>query len=396
MSDALETVGVGATFGPKSRRAWNLAGLAGGAQMAATPTSRDYSLIGRDTQTAVVNGLAAAEWYKTDLPRKRMKDLMRRSDGPAIRDTILWIAAFIFFGAGGYYFWGSWWAVPFFIGYGVLYGSSTDSRWHECGHGTAFRTRWMNDVIYQVACFMIMREPTIWRWSHTRHHTDTIIVGRDPEIGAMRPPAMLRIVSNVFAIASTWRTVQHIFLHAAGRLDPEEKTFVPEMERGKVFLIARIWLAIHLCVIALALATRSFMPLVYVGVLPTMYGGWLTIYFGLTQHAGLAENVLDHRLNARTVYMNPIFRFLYWNMNYHVEHHMFPMVPYHRLPELHEAMKADMPRPYASTIEAYREIIPALLRQMKDPEYYVKRELPPTARPFRPELDSAAMPAAAE
>ena len=66
----------------------------------------------------------------------------------------------------------------------------------------------------------------------------------------------------------------------------------------------------------------------------------LSVY-GLTQHAGLGENVLDHRLNTRTVYMNPVIRFLYWNMNYHVEHHMFPMVPYHRLAELHEEIKHD-------------------------------------------------------
>ena len=134
----------------------------------------------------------------------------------------------------------------------------------------------------------------------------------------------------------------------------------------------------------------------YVGVLPTMYGGWLTVYFGVTQHAGLADNVLDHRLNSRTVYMNPVFRFLYWNMNYHVEHHMFPMVPYHRLPELHEVMKSDLPKPYASTIEAYREIIPALLRQSRDPEYYVRRQLPASARPYRPEFDAGAFAAPAE
>src|SRR6185503_9133332 len=71
-------------------------------------------------------------------------------------------------------FLGSWWCVPFFFAYGVLYGSSSDSRWHESGHGTAFKSRWLNDVIYQIASFMIMREPTIWRWSHARHHTDTI------------------------------------------------------------------------------------------------------------------------------------------------------------------------------------------------------------------------------
>ena len=44
---------------------------------------------------------------------------MRREDGPAIRDTLIWFAAFIVSGGLGYYFWGSWAAVPFFIIYGV-------------------------------------------------------------------------------------------------------------------------------------------------------------------------------------------------------------------------------------------------------------------------------------
>jgi fatty acid desaturase len=52
------------------------------------------------------------------------------------------------------------------------------------------------------------------------------------------------------------------------------------------------------------------------------------------------------------------------------------MVPYHRLPELHEAVKTDLPKPYDSTIAAYREIIPTLIRQMRNPEYYVRRQLP--------------------
>jgi fatty acid desaturase len=325
-----------------------------------TPESgrRDYSLIGPESEAAIANGLAAAEWYKTDIPRKRMKEFMQRSDGPAIRDTIVWIAAFAFFGLGGYWFWGTSWAVPFFIGYGVLYGSSTDSRWHECGHGTAFKTRWMNDVVYHVACFMIMREPTVWRWSHTRHHTDTIIVGRDPEIAVMRPTDVLKVVASFFAIPQTWNAVKSMLRHAAGRLDAEEATFIPEMERGRVYLVARIWLAVHLSVIGFAVAVGSILPMMFV----------------------------DHRLNSRTLYMNPVLRFIYWNMNYHIEHHMFPMVPYHLLPELHEAVKADMPRPYSGLVEAYREIIPALLHQARDPRWYVRRELPPGARPFRPEL----------
>jgi Na+-transporting NADH:ubiquinone oxidoreductase subunit F len=67
--------------------------------------------------------------------------------------------------------------------------------------------------------------------------------------------------------------------------------------------------------------------------------------------------VLDHRLNCRTVYMNWIHRYLYWNMNYHVEHHMFPLVPYHALPRLHAAVKDDCATPYPSLFSAWREIV---------------------------------------
>ena len=107
-----------------------------------------------------------------------------------------------------------------------------------------------------------------------------------------------------------------------------------------------------------------------------LFGTWLLVVYGLTQHAGLAENVLDHRLNCRTVYMNPIHRYLYWNMNYHVEHHMFPLVPYHALPKLHAAVKDDCPTPYPSLFAAWREIVPTILRQVRDPAYHVKRQLP--------------------
>jgi fatty acid desaturase len=94
------------------------------------------------------------------------------------------------------------------------------------------------------------------------------------------------------------------------------------------------------------------------------------------QHAGLAENVLDHRRNCRTVYMNPVFRFLYWNMNYHLEHHLFPMVPFHALRRLHEATRAHLPPPYKGSWAAYREILPALWRQRSDADWFVERPLP--------------------
>jgi fatty acid desaturase len=344
---------------------------------------RNYSLEGPLNKRAQDIGLANATWYKTPIPRERMKQLMQRSDGPATRDTIIWIAALLASAAGVIYFWGTWWCVPFIIIYGTLYGSAADSRWHECGHGTAFKTQWKNNLVYQFACFLLVRNPTVWRWSHSRHHTDTIIVGRDPEIITMRPPEVAKVLLNFFGLLAVSQMLWAMLRYATGQLTAGEKDFIYENERSKVFFAARIWVFIYAAVIALSVYMWSFLPLMLVG-LPAFYGAWHMLMTGLTQHIGLAEDVLDHRLNCRTMYINPFSRFIYWNMNYHVEHHMFPMVPYHKLPELHEEMKRDCAPAYNGFWACYKEIIPTLLRQLKEPDYFVQRVLPPTANPTPP------------
>jgi fatty acid desaturase len=355
-----------------------------------------YSLAGPENQAAVDAGLAGADWFRSEVPRKRMKELMRRSDYPAIRDTAIWLGLMVMFAGLGIALWGSWWAVPFFLAYGVLYGSTSDSRWHETGHGTAFKSRWLDEALYQLASFMIMRDPTVWRWSHTRHHTDTLILGRDPEIAAMRPARLARLLVNFFGLVDVPVAFGLMFRHASGRLTAEEADFVPEPERHKVYRTARIDLAIYAVTIASAVAFRSWLPVVLIGG-PRIYGAFMLNVYALTQHAGLGENALDHRLNTRTVKMCVVNRFLYWNMNYHVEHHMFPMVPYYRLPELHEEVKHDCALVYPSMWAAYKEIIPAILRQLKDQEYYVRRELLPGAAPYNeptPLNDGRALPLA--
>ena len=335
----------------------------------------DYSLTGENSTLAVERGLAEAEWYQCDVPRDTMRSLLERRDGPAMRDTLIWFSLLLLSGYATWFFWGSWIAILPYAVYSVLYASTSDSRWHESGHGTAFKTDWMNNALYEISSFMVMRESTVWRWSHNRHHSDTIIVGRDPEIAVPRPPDITAMVLSFFNIGNYPKYFRQIVMHSIGRMSADEKTFISETEFAKVFRKARIYLAIYASVIVLALYRRSFLPLFLVGF-TNLFGTWLLVTYGLTQHAGLAENVLDHRLNCRTVYMNPIHRYLYWNMNYHVEHHMFPLVPYHALPRLHEAIKHDCPKPYRNLAEAWREIIPSVRRQVKDPGYHVKRQLP--------------------
>lgn len=348
--------------------------------------TRDYHLLGEEGRRAQENGLANPKWFKPTIDPAIVRDLMQKSDRIAMRDTLIWLGAMVVLAAIGIALWPSLWSLPFWAAYGVLYGSGGDSRWHECGHKTAFKTTWMNTVVYQIASFMMMRSPVVWRASHVRHHTDTIIVGRDPEIVAMRPPDLWRLVLNLFGIIDVYQAIGRMLLHASGRLDPEEASFVRDQDRPKVTRVARIWVAIYLVVILLAILLGSILPMMVIG-LPRLYGAWHHVMTGVLQHLGLAENVTDHRLNTRTVLMNPVSRFIYLNMNYHLEHHMFTMVPYYNLPKLHAHLKNQLPVPERSIFAAYRRLLPVLWRQLRDEDAVILQDLPNGAPPYGSEAD---------
>ena len=48
---------------------------------------RDYSLVGADSHRAIEVGLASAEWYHSEVPRKVMKELMQRIDGALLHNS---------------------------------------------------------------------------------------------------------------------------------------------------------------------------------------------------------------------------------------------------------------------------------------------------------------------
>ena len=53
---------------------------------------------------------------------------------------------------------------------------------------------------------------------------------------------------------------------------------------------------------------------------------------------------------------------------------MFPMVPSYNLPKLHEEIKNQLPKPQ-SLYEAYKDIIPAIIKKTKDPNYFIPVKL---------------------
>lgn len=376
----------------------------GGGRQRSGPAPRDYSLTGPQAAVALAAGLADARWYQPPIEPERLRALMERENRRPARDTALWAAMLAGTGTAAFVSLKrrSGWAVPAFAAFGALYGGSADARWHENGHGTAFKAKWANDAVYQVASFMLFREPTLWRWSHFRHHSDTIIVGRDAEISFPRPSKLVSLLLTYLNVINGPRMLRRTVRHAAGRIDATTRELVPPEDLPRLVREARAHVAVLGTAVAAAGVSGTIVPLLFVG-LPSFYGAWLAVFFGITQHAGLREDVLDHRLNTRTVYMNPVFRFLYLNMNYHVEHHLFPAVPYYNLPQLHEELKEYLPPAKPSVLAAYREIFHALRRQRHDvawelplPELPGGPYRPPTAEPAeetsRPRLGEDAQP----
>ncbi len=296
------------------------------------------------------------DWYRPEIPRKELKLLMTRGDWKGFANFGLWLACLAGSGFLAYAAVGSYWALPAFFLYGTIY-SSCDARWHECAHGTPFRTRWLNETFYFLSSIMNMKEGTYMRWSHTRHHTETIMVGLDPEIQVMRPANLGRVLLDFLWIPDAIQMFRVMILHALGAPTKEARDFVPQSEWQKMFWWSRCYLFLYAAMIVWSVAIKSWLPLLFFP-LARLYGGWLHQLFSLTQHAGLAENVRDHRL---------------------IEHHLFPMVPFHALPNLHERVEGVLPHTYSGLMEAFREIVPALIKQSKDATYFVLRELPQDA-----------------
>ena len=78
-------------------------------------------------------------------------------------------------------------------------------------------------------------------------------------------------------------------------------------------------------------------PFVY-WILPQLLCQPFLRAYVLAEHTGctLDRNGLT---NTRTTLTNAAVRLLMWNMPFHAEHHLYPSIPFHRLPDAHAAIR---------------------------------------------------------
>ena len=319
-------------------------------------------------------------WFSPKIDRKRLKELSKRSDLPGLIHFVIYFASLIFFGYLSYVFWGTWFFLLFFFLYSTIYTFAV-ANGHETVHRTAFKTRWINEVFCYISFFQLHSEPLGFRWSHTFHHSNTLQTEGeyDHEIEVSRPTDLLKFFLKFIPLTDLFYIHQSSFVNttklALGIMNPGSKITAPKDQQKKITRNARVILFIWFLIIIVSFYFNTWWPIVFY-FLPTFVGRPLHFAVNVTQHLAAKVDTKDHRLSSYTIILNSILSFYYWHMEYHIEHHLFPMVPSYNLKKLRKEIENELPKPFNGLFDFYKKVLPSLIKLAFDLDGYYRVKLP--------------------
>ena len=282
------------------------------------------------------------------LPKDTLKKLMQKSDHPAVTRFITMYILFIATCIWVVHSWSGyrWQLILSQLCFGIL-SCSMFAALHETAHNTAFKSRRLNQLTAWLAGLAHLYPATVFRELHFTHHRYTHVPGLDPEISLGNKPTP-SVIQNLPSYIS-WLTglpllLFKLFMLFFGAIG------MPEIIRNKLYPFirpeVRLKLAMdsisvllfHLGLLLLALFVNHGFWGLFTGQIAghCMLAGYLT-----PEHNGLPHegNVLNR---TRSIRSSILVKFLMWNMPYHAEHHAYPAIPFHALPQLHEEIKEEL------------------------------------------------------
>ncbi|MDP7742522.1 MAG: fatty acid desaturase [Lentisphaeria bacterium] len=332
-------------------------------------------------------------WYRSEIDRDVLMSLTARSNLRAFVHVFCHLGLFFATGLLTYLAFrlingGTWhWAVP--VTLAGLFAHGTHGLFlglvavHELGHKTPFKTRFWNEFFMRVYAFLSWSDFVWFQPSHVKHHQATV---HDQHDGEVVLPALLdfkdwQFWMTAFALnpKNVWVRLVSWSKHSMGRIDGDWYNHVLPASDEKLRQRHRNWARIvlfgHLALAIIFIVTGHWF-LIIVFNFGTMYCSWLGILCGTPQHFGMSPNVPDFRLCCRTFTCAWLPAFCYWNMQYHIEHHMYPAVPFYNLPKLRKVLIDDLPPAPHGLWATWKEILQIHRRQCADSAYRFVPELP--------------------
>ena len=283
------------------------------------------------------------------LPKEKLESLMQRSDNPALLHFIILYSLFL-----GSCFWvvfswdKSWLEIILSIlSFGVL-SCGLFACEPETVHNTAFKSKALNQWAARLAGIGHLYPSAIFRELHFNHHRYTHIPGKDPEIsfgGKPVPSVVSSLPMYLSWLSGLPLLMMKVFFTIAGAFGTPEFLrknafpFISAKARGKVMLESWIVLAVYIGIVVLAIYVNPGFWGILIG---QVVGHSLLASYVSAEHNGLpheGDNILEKTRSMRT---NAFVRWLMWNMPYHAEHHAYPAVPFHTLPQLHKEIEGEL------------------------------------------------------
>lgn len=325
-------------------------------------------------------------WYRVPVSKERLGCLTQRSDVKGLLQTVGFLGFLAATGTAAIVSLGRvpWWATVLLVFLHGTFWPFLLNGFHELCHQTVFRTRALNRFFLHMFSLLAWHNHYGFTASHMRHHQYTLHPPLDLEV--VLPITFTRKgffkTAFINPMGMKWVLATALRL-AGGRVSGEwEKTCFPESDaaaRRRLFGLARATLLFHVVLVAVCLWRGWWLVPILVTFAP-LYGGWLLYLLNNTQHVGLRNHVPDFRLCCRTIRVNPFLRFVYWQMNYHTEHHMYAGVPCYNLGKLHAEIRDALPPCPDGLVATWKHIGEIMARQKADPAYQYEAPLPP-ARP---------------
>jgi fatty acid desaturase len=321
-------------------------------------------------------------WYRSPVDRDVLTTLNQRSDWKGLLQTFGHLGLLALTGIAAWHASENF-SLPVLLLILFIHGTFWAfllNAFHEFCHKTVFKSKTLNRVFLYFVSLLSWSNPVLFWASHQEHHKYTLHPPEDLEVVLPQELTLESFLKN--SVVNPWDFIYRLKTNlrlSFGILESGwvSSLFPPEeiKLRRDLFNWARIHLLGHAIIIAVSLYFDLWIIPIVITLAP-FYGGWLQYLCNNTQHAGLMDNVPDFRLCVRTIYLNPFVRFLYWHMNYHIEHHMYAAVPCYNLGKLHEQIKSDLPHCPTSLFGAWKEIIAILKKQKEDPCYQYEAVLP--------------------
>ena len=224
---------------------------------------------------------------------------------------------------------------------------------HEAVHRTPFRAAWLNEAVGTALGFVVFLPFRWFRLFHFEHHRRTHVEGRDPELAEAKPATRAALLFYLTGLKSFWwSSLKTLTSHAAGRVDDP---FMPDDGREKAACArqARCYLAGYGLIAVAAAWAESWAPVTY-WIAPMALSAWSLRLYLLAEHTLLPHGP-DMLENTRTMRTDAFVRWLAWRMPYHVEHHVFPSIPFHALHRAHDAIAPRHGHPISGYRSFFRE-----------------------------------------